>query len=97
MQLPGLVQGHLRKLHLIDIIFAMAGAHLKLTCAWDCSSAEDNLTESKTRLIAAYACLHFGTWQPWRLTCLELLKRGRRGLDDHTRFASGQAISPYSM
>lgn len=30
MQLPGLIQGHLRKLHHIDIIFAMEGAHPSL-------------------------------------------------------------------
>lgn len=47
MQLPGLVQGHLRKLHLINIIFAMEGAHPSLRVHRNADSIAEISTEGR--------------------------------------------------
>lgn len=54
MQLPGLVQGHLRKLHLINIIFAMEGAHLSLRVHRTADSLPRFQQKAWTVLIAAH-------------------------------------------
>lgn len=63
MQLPGLVHRHSRKLHLVDVIFAVEGAHPRLRVRRIADSAQDNLTEGKTVPIAAYAHWHLAAME----------------------------------